>query len=245
MNRQITVFPTVEALKKAAVEIMIGTLNAAVEERGVSVVALSGGETPRDIYALLGTSPRNDRLDWKHVHVFFGDERMVKPTDARSNYGMVRSSLFSGINIPDQNVHRIHGEQQPEEAARAYADELRTVLGRTAGRFDLVMLGLGEDGHTASLFPGTDALHEMREQVRAVPAPGTAEWRVTLTLPVINNAREVLFLVTGANKAAIVGRVLNATQPSDELPASFVRPEDGNLLWFMDRDAAAGRKEDR
>jgi 6-phosphogluconolactonase len=164
---------------------------------------------------------------------------MVPPDDPQSNYGMVKTELLSRVPIPQQNVHRIYGEGIAEDAAREYAAELQGLLHGPTDRFDLVLLGLGEDGHTASLFPGSPILDDPNETVRAVFVPWLKCWRVTMTLPLLNRSRDVLFLVTGKQKAAIVQRVVGVREPLRDLPATMVQPSNGSLRWMLDIDAAA------
>jgi 6-phosphogluconolactonase len=204
------------------------------------MVALAGGSTPRSLYRLLADDkgPYRTRVPWESTHVFFGDERMVPPDDPDSNARMAFESLLRHVPVPGEQVHRIRGENpDPDRAAEEYEEMLRVTFrlaGREEPRFDLVLLGLGADGHTASLFPGDLAL---RETVRlAVPstAPLPPSARVTLTLPVLNAASSVLFLVTGASKSPAVQRV----RRGEDLPAARVRPQNGSLLWLCDRAAA-------
>jgi len=233
---RIEVFPTPERLTEAAGKEVLGVIARAIGERGICALALSGGETPRMLYRRLAETADGDEPDWSRVHLCFGDERMVSPDDAASNYGMVRDELIAHIPLPAGNVHRIRGERPPAIAAREYAADIAGVLSRTGGKFDLVLLGLGTDGHTASLFPGTDVLDERAEAVRAVVA--SVGPRVTLTLPVINGAREVLFLVSGEAKASIVRRVLEPAAGEPPLPASLVRPVASAPCWMLDAAAA-------
>ncbi|MEE8392652.1 MAG: 6-phosphogluconolactonase [Anaerolineae bacterium] len=224
-------------LARAAAEYVVTVAEDAVAARGQFTVALAGGSTPRATYALLANDEFVTRMNWQHTHVFWGDERCVPPDHPDSNYRMACEALLYHVSISTRNVHRIQGELNPEQAASIYQDELRAVLG-TDGRFDLILLGMGADGHTASLFPGTTALEERERAVVAVYVERTQSWRVTLTLPVINAARHVLFLVSGKAKAAALAQV-NAGEP---LPASLVQPSHGQLTWMVDRDAAHTRE---
>ena len=210
-----------------------------IRDRGMFAIALAGGETPRGIYRLLESGSMKGRIDWSRVHVFFGDERMVPPDDPQSNYGMVRAELIRRVPIPGKNVHRILGERHVDEAVHLYADELRHFFEDDAPRFDLTVLGVGVEGHVASLFPGTDALKEMVKSVTSSYVPDLKSWRVSLTLPVINTSRQILFLVSGKSKASIVRTVLTSTTPSFDIPASLVRPADGHLHWILDSEAGA------
>ena len=235
----VTVYrDTADLEQNAAVEIA-NVMKAAIDDRGVCFVALSGGETPRQIYRRLGRDPLKDRVNWNHVHLFFSDERSVPPNDSQSNYGMVERSLLSWIDIPRQNVHRIKGEIEPSLAAQEYEEALKSTIGDKQGRFDLMLLGLGEDGHVASMFPGTEVIDEQVALVRPVRNPNQNIQRVTLTFPVINSSREIIFLVSGRRKSSIVQRVLGTSKPTKELPATMVRPVVGNLHWLIDHDAAS------
>ncbi|HHS97595.1 MAG TPA: 6-phosphogluconolactonase [Chloroflexi bacterium] len=232
---RVWVFPDRNALARAAAERFVAAADEAVRARGRFFVALAGGSTPRPAYRLLADPACASRVDWDRVHLFWGDERCVPPDHPESNYRMVREALLDRVPIPVENVHRIRGEWPPEEAAAAYEAELRAIFGPD-GRLDLVLLGLGADGHTASLFPGSAALDERERWVAAVFADPVGTWRITLTPPALNGAREVLFLVVGKPKAEALARVLAGW----DLPAGRIRPRSGRLSWFVDRDAMGG-----
>ncbi len=234
----VRIFGSPEEYGRAVVQEIIGTVNGAIAQRGSCLVALSGGETPRLIYSRLATHPDRERIDWNRVHLIFGDERMVPPDNSQSNFGMVERELLAQIPIPAGNVHRIRGERPPSVAAREYGEELKQLFASTNPCLDLVLLGVGEDGHTASLFPGTDVLDVIDEPVKDVFVSQFRAWRVTITLPVINNARQVIVLCTGRRKASIAGQILNAPEPTRDLPATLVRPVHGELLWMLDAEAA-------
>jgi 6-phosphogluconolactonase len=189
------------------------------------------------MYALLATDAYAARVSWARVHVFWSDERCVPPADPSSNYRMAREALLDRVAIPAANVHRIAGEAEPDRAAAAYEDELKQCLGD--GRFDLVLLGMGKDGHTASLFPGTAAIGETRKWVVAVEVTAVPPWRITLTPPPINAAAAVMFLVQGADKAATLHRVLEGPHDTRTAPAQVVAPHDGEVEWLVDAPAAA------
>jgi 6-phosphogluconolactonase len=211
----------------------------AARSRGRFSVALSGGSTPAGVYRLLAEEPFADRIPWSDVHIFWGDERCVPPNDPGSNYRLAQEALLSRVPIPADNIHRIRGEVDPSTAARVYDAALQDFFCGPRSRFDLVLLGLGTDGHTASLFPGSSALEETEQLAEAVVGAyeGRPAQRVTLTLPAINSAREALFLVSGAAKAGIVRAVLEGSEP--DLPARRVRLTAGRLTWLLDADAAA------
>ncbi len=238
-HSSVEVYPEAAELGRNAAEQITRVIQAAINNRGACFVALSGGETPRQTYLHLGMEPLKDRVAWSHVHLFFADERSVPPDDPQSNYGMVNRALLSWIDIPRQNIHRIRGEVDPSLAAREYRNELKEAFGDATGRFDLMLLGIGEDGHVASIFPGADVVGEESALVQPVIYPNQNVRRVTLTLPIINNAREILFLVSGKRKSSVVQRVLSVSRPTMDLPATMVRPIGGNLRWLLDREAAS------
>lgn len=226
------------ALARAAAEEWRARARSAVAGSGRFAVALAGGETPRALYALLAdpAAPYRDGLPWTRTHVFFGDERNVPPDHPGSSYGMARDALLARVPLPGVNVHRIVGEGDAEDSARAYEGDLRAFFGPRP-RFDLVLLGVGADGHTASLFPGSPALEEASRLVAATVAPAGGR-RITLTLPALEAAAAVLFLVSGASKARALSRVLSGEPGGEALPAARVRPLDGTVLWLVDRAAA-------
>ncbi len=211
-----------------------------IAERGRFTIALSGGGTPRPIYARLATADYRDRIDWSKVHVFFGDERCVPPDDARNNYRMAREALLDHIALPADNIHRIQGEIDPAQAALIYEQELQRLFRTsTFPAFDLICLGLGDNGHTASLFPGTAALREQDRWVVAQYVEVMTTWRVTFTAPLINAARHIAFLVEGAGKAEVLWCVLKGPYQPDVLPAQLIQPVNGQLHWLIDAAAAA------
>jgi 6-phosphogluconolactonase len=218
----------------------------AVQERGASAVALAGGTTPRGLYERLaagGGAPGPDPVPWDRVHLFWGDERHVPPEHPESNYRMALDSLLSKVPVPSANIHRIRAEEpDARRAAAEYERELRAFfrLGTDqTPRFDLVLLGMGVDGHTASLFPGSEALRETSRLVAAPVIEKQGSRRITLTPRVFNNSACVMFLVTGSAKAGTLRDVLEGEHEPDRLPAQIIRPLQGDLLWIVDR--AAGR----
>jgi len=237
-ERSLRVFDDLGLLLAAAREEVVARAQKALRARRRFTLALSGGSTPRRLYESLAGA----EIDWARTQVFFGDERCVPPEHADSNYRMAREALLSKIAIPEKNVHRVKSEDaDPERAAKAYEQELQGFFKLRPGEmptFDLVLLGMGPDGHCASLFPGTTAL---AEEVRLAVAPYVEKlgsWRVTLTAPVFNHARSVLFLVAGEDKANALKGVLESDRPADELPAKLVKPSAGELLWWVDKAAA-------
>lgn len=230
------------ALAQAAAQEILTLARASVAARGRFAVALAGGATPRVTYERLAASPLREQMPWDKTLVFFGDERGVPPDHPDSNYGMAHQALLSRVAIPPEHVFRIPGEtEDPEAAAADYARKLADVLGVRRGetpRLDLVLLGLGIDGHTASLFPGSPALKETFRTVAAVHATAASiPQRYTLTFPVLNAAACVIYLVAGAEKAKVVKAALG--DRTKGLPAAMVRPADGRLIWIVDRAAGA------
>jgi 6-phosphogluconolactonase len=226
-----------EAARAAAEEVAAAAADATTK-RDVFRVAFSGGTTPARLFDTLATPRFRRRVDWGRTRVFFVDERCVPPSHERSNYRLAREHLLDPLRVPPANVFRMRGEDEPRRAAASYAKILREEFGGRTPRFDLVLLGLGPDGHTASLFPETPALAEKTRWVAANPGPSPGERRVTLTLPVLNAGRRVVFLVAGADKARVVSTLLRKKPGYRNLPASLVRPTRGSLIWVLDEAAA-------
>lgn len=204
--------------------------------------ALSGGSTPQRLFQLLAAAPFKDIVPWAAIHFFWGDERNVPPADPASNYGVARELLLSRVPVPAAQVHRIPtGELAPQAVAAAYAQILTAQLPASAGlpRLDYNLLGLGPDGHTASLFPHRPTLNETAQLVLADHPDDARGWRISLSAPVLNNAAQITFLVTGAEKAQIVARVLQGPRDLASLPAQLIAPRAGSLTWVLDADAAA------
>jgi 6-phosphogluconolactonase len=235
---EVRVFESAADLMEAAAQEILEAALQAVSERGRFTWALSGGSTPRDLYRRLASDPFLGRMPWEAIHFFWGDERHVPPDHPGSNFRMARESMLDAAPVPTDNIHRIHAEEpDAERAATKYEDELRTFFG-PAPRFDLVLLGLGKDGHTASLFPGSAAVRERERLVAAVIAPGVEAqrtFRITLTPPVLNNAVRAVFLVSGEDKAPALHSVIEGAREPERYPAQIV---EGNRLWMVDRPAA-------
>jgi 6-phosphogluconolactonase len=242
----LEVLPTATLAAEALARRFVAAASDAIGSRGAFVVVLSGGSTPRRVYARLAAEPFASSVDWSRVQVLWGDERCVPPDHEASNYRMAREALLDHVPIPEANVHRIRGEDDPAEAADAYEQVIRRVLRTPTGpprdtpgeRLDLVLLGLGEDGHTASLFPGAAVVPDDAHWVRAVYVPAVAAWRVTLTPVIINAGAEVAFLALGSAKAAMVRQVLEGPRRSEDLPAQLIAPAHGRMRWFLDASAA-------
>ncbi len=242
-TQSIVVLATAANLFHAAAEEFISTARTAIGAQGRFTVALAGGSTPKGLYSLLASNYGN--FAWNRVFLFFGDERHVPPTDPESNYRMANESLIAKISIPAENVFRVPAEN-PDAAAAAlnYENDLRRFFElkpQQFPRFDLILLGLGPDGHTASLFPDSPALEEQSRLVVANWVAKFNAYRITFTFPVLNRAAEVMFLTCGADKADMVRQVLE-TKTTPPLPSQRVQPSDGKLLWMLDEAAAAKLK---
>ncbi len=235
----IRILPDPQALAEAAARHVVERAQTAIRERGRFSIALSGGSTPRDLHLRLARPPLVDQIDWARVHVFFGDERCVPPDDERSNFRMANETLLSRVPIPPEQIHRMRGELPPEEAAADYERQLHALFGDEPPRLDLILLGMGDNGHTASLFPGLSAVREQQRWVVAEYVAEVSMWRVTLTPVVLNLAREDVFLVAGAAKAEMLRQVLEGPYAPDKLPAQVVRPTLGEVIWMVDAAAAA------
>src|SRR5258705_829679 len=236
----IFVFETPEQLALAAAERFVECARELPGTNERFSVALAGGNTPRRVYELLATEPFNHQVEWSKVHLFFGDERCVPPEHRDSNYAMVKEALISKVPIPENNVHRIIGEGNANDNALAYEDELRSYFtGLAWPRFDLVLLGMGEDGHTASLFPDSAALQERSRWVVPTSNEQLGQDRITLTVPVFNHARRLMFLVTGQKKSQRLKEVMRPQPGSAQLPVQAITPIQGTLEWLVDADAAS------
>jgi 6-phosphogluconolactonase len=235
----IKVFSDAAELNTAAAELLVSAAGQAIAARGAFHVVLSGGETPRPLYELLAGAAYRNRLDWGQVHVYWSDERFVPPEDPRSNEGMARRTLLDHVPIPAAQIHPLYCPKTPQQAAQDYEALLRRLGSGQLPRFDLILLGLGTDGHTASLFPGTAAVAARTRFVCELYLPEQDMFRLTLTVPVLNQARLVVFMVSGAGKAAMLRQVL--TDPPAEVvpPARLINPQVGKIQWLVDSAAAS------
>lgn len=234
----VTVLPDAAALAAAAADHVVEVLSATLARRDIAHVALAGGSTPRAVNALLVALPRRNKIDWSRVAFWFGDERCVPPDDAESNYKMNRDTLLDPLGIRRARVHRMRGEDDPTAAAADYDAVLQRELGETP-RLDLILLGMGPDGHTASLFPDTVAPLDHHKHCIAHYVPHLDRWRMTLTPQTINAARNVAITAGGAEKADALRAVLEGPKHPNIYPAQLVAPKDGELRWFVDAAAAA------
>ena len=236
-TKNIQIFQRLEDLNAAAAAFIVKLAKEAVATRGKFVISLSGGQSPNEIYAMLASLPFSEQMPWHRTHIFWGDERFVPFDDERNNAFNAKSIMLSKISIPASNIYPIPVNLNPVEAARKYEQELITFFGE-APSFDLIMLGLGENGHTASLFPNSPVLNEKLPGIREVWIAEENMMRITMTAPLINLARNILFIVTGENKAAILKTVLTSPFCPEKYPAQLIKPIDGELVWFVDKGAA-------
>lgn len=225
-------------LAHAAAEMFVALSIPAISEQGRFTVALSGGSTPKTLYQLLAHEPYASQIEWAHVHLFWGDERCVPADHPDSNYRMAREALLQHVPLLTENIHPMHGDIDPAQASAEYEQQLRIFFGNGLPVFDLILLGMGDDGHTASLFPGTAAIHEQNRWVIGHYVEKLESWRLTLTPVVINAAAQVTFLVAGKSKAERLRDVLKGPYQPDVLPSQIVKPTEGKLLWLVDEEAS-------
>lgn len=242
MDPEIHIFPNRDELNRAAAERFSQIAQRCLGAGNLFCAALSGGSTPRGLYQLLASPAFARRIPWDATHLFQVDERAVPPDNLESNFRMIREAMLSGAPLPSEHFHRMAAEfKDLEQAAQRYEDEIAEVLRPRPSEtpsFDLILLGLGPDGHTASLFPETAALDEQKRWVVPNRVEKLNTWRLTLTFPVLNSASEVMFLVAGPEKAEILRRVLHPSSAADSFPVQRVQPSRGRLAWFLDESAA-------
>lgn len=242
MPGEIIICNDLAEISRKAAELFVQISRLAIQHNGRFSVALSGGNTPRALYSLLATDAYRTKIDWSKVHVFWGDERCVPPDDEQSNYRMARETLLLHVPIPQPNIHRIRAEMPDHNvAAEDYEKQLRSFFQFESDlpRFDLILLGMGPDGHTASLFPGTAALQDTTHLVIANYVEKFGTFRITLTYPVINNAANILFLVSGADKAQVLKEILEGKNQPELYPSQKINPTNGTLRFLVDREAAS------
>lgn len=240
---EVRIYPDLVEASRAAAEAFVRIGEDSIAARGWFSVALSGGSTPNRMYADLALNEFSSRLDWRHAHFFWGDERSVPPDDPQSNFRMANDALLSHVQVPPENIHRIQAEKTPKEAASDYEHLLRGFEWGELTGFDLALLGLGTNGHTASLFPYSDALNERSRWCVDTWVEELKAARITLTPPFLNRSANVIFLVVGSEKASILSEILHGQYDPDRLPAQLIEPKNGRLIWLVDRDAARGLKE--
>lgn len=240
-NPTVDVFQNQDNLIKRAGDLVVSAADKAVAQNGRFLIALSGGSTPKALFQLLATPAYATQIDWQHTHVFWGDERLVPPDDPGSNYKLAMDTLLTHVPIPVENIHRAKGELGSETAVIDYTQQLQQLAlpGQTFPQLNLALMGLGNDGHTASLFPGPVPIAETTQPVMAVTADydGRPAQRITLTPLIFNAAHHVLFLATGAKKAAALAAVLNRQDTSEKWPAQRIQPTNGTVTWLVDKEA--------
>lgn len=233
------IFASVEDVLRGLADFFVARANQAVAARGRFSVALSGGSSPKRLYELLASPAYRGQVPWAQTYFFFGDERPVPPTDAQSNYRLAKTALLAPLRIAPDHVFAVAIQLPPAEAAQAYTRTIGAFFEGEKAQFDLVLLGLGDNAHTASLFPHTAVLAATTADVQAVFVPEVDTYRFTFTAPLINQARAVAFLVFGADKAAAVRQVLRGKRNSEQYPAQLIAPAAGEATWFLDAASAA------
>lgn len=230
-------FSDLDELSASLATYIVDLINSTVKEKNRFTMAVSGGSTPQLLYELLATKHFGS-VKWEVVEIFFCDERYVPYGDKQSNYKMVKEKLLDHVPIPKKNIHSISTSHlDPVESARLYDEEIKSYFGADGSAFDLALLGIGKEGHTASLFPGSPALNEKEGYAVAVQVPAIPRTRITLTYPALNRAAEVCFLISGKDKAKVLKDILQGTVDFHSLPASGVKPQSGRLIWCVDRAA--------
>lgn len=243
MNETVRICTDNDALSHEAASLFIEHAKNAIAERGRFLIAISGGSTPLRLFSLLGND-YVDQAEWKHIHVFWTDERCVPKDEEQSNFKHAYDLWLSKVPLPEANIHRIGGEHDSEHGARRYEEEIRSVFGVSGlPEFDLILLGMGEDGHTASLFPDSNSLNETSRLSIPVYVENLRSWRVTLTLPVLNSALNCIFLVSGTAKAPVLAEILESAEKRASYPAGLVKPVSGALTWLIDEEASSGLED--
>ena len=241
---KLNVFADSDVAIRALADYFVAVATQAIAARGRAVVALSGGSSPRRLYELLASVEYHEQVAWEQVYFFFGDERNVTHTSPESNYRMARKALLDPLGIRPAQVFAVDTDEEPSEAAAQYGVAIEEFFGEKKARFDLVLLGLGDNAHTASLFPHTAILQDKAVGVKEVWLPEQQVYRISFTAPLINQARAIAFLVFGADKAAAVAQVLGTEQNTEQYPAQLIQPSSGEVQWFLD-EAAAGELEQK
>ncbi|NDJ86000.1 MAG: 6-phosphogluconolactonase [Chloroflexi bacterium] len=235
---EIRQYPDISHLAEAMADYIVARCKSAIQENNQFTLVLTGGSTPRSLYSLLATEAYAEQIDWSRVHVFWGDERCVPLDHPDSNFRLAQETLLDHVPIPAENIYPMNGEIDPAQAAAEYEHQLRMFFGKNADPiFDLLLLGMGEDGHTASLFPETAAIHEEARWAIAHHVDKLGAWRLTLTPVVINEAEHVAFIVAGANKAEALKHVVSGPYLPFDYPSQIVKPLSGHLIWFIDQAA--------
>jgi 6-phosphogluconolactonase len=238
-KNKVRVFRTIEAMNESAAQLLVNLAEKSVTTRGRFVLCLSGGNTPNGLYTLLSMKPFRNLVPWKNTFVFWSDERCVPADDNRNNAYMATSVFLSKIDLPSSNIFPVPVNLPPADAARKYEETLKAFFGKEDPRFDLILLGLGDNGHTASLFPGTEVLREKSHWVKEVYVEELKMYRITMTALLINKVRHILFLVQGKEKSCILKKVFAPPSQPEKYPVQLIRPELGEVYWFVDDKAAS------
>jgi 6-phosphogluconolactonase len=238
IDKMLHIYKTADETIKALADYFVKIVNATIKEKGKCSVVLSGGNSPKKLYELLTTPDYNQQIDWDKIYFFFGDERYVPFNDPENNGNMVKKALFEPLMIADANIFYINTAVSPVESAKKYAQRILVYFKNNPVRFDLILLGLGDNAHTASLFPKTPVLKEKKALVNAVYIEELSSYRITMTAALINEAHAIAFLVYGDTKAKAVHDALEGEKDAETFPAQLIIPEDGVVNWFLDEDAA-------
>jgi len=237
-ENQLEIFNDADDLSKAVGNFIVDLAKKSIAEKNKFSIVLSGGKTPEKLFSLLASSAYKHQINWQKTFVFFGDERCVPLYDERNNAFVAKTLLLDKIEIPDSNIFRIPVDLSPKDAAKHYEKTIKDFFRNEEPKFDLILLGLGENGHTASLFPMTSVINEEYSLVKEVFIEELQMFRITMTAPLINQAKNILFLLTGLGKASVLEIVLNGKHEPDNFPAQLISPTDGQIFWFMDKEAA-------
>ncbi|WP_299759468.1 6-phosphogluconolactonase [uncultured Pontibacter sp.] len=235
----VTVFKDTAYLSQKAAELFVQTAQEAVQKNGRFTVALTGGSSPKMLYQLLAQSPYTEQVPWDKTFIFWGDERWVPLSDERSNAKMAKETLLDQVPVPQEQIYPMWEDMEPEQYAQKYEQLLKDHFKDQVPAFDLILLGMGDDGHTASLFPGTEVLHEQTSWVKAYYLAPQSMYRITLTAPLINQAKKILFLTFGNNKAEALYQVLDGERNPEKYPSQLIKPEHGEIYWFVDDKAVS------
>lgn len=234
----LKIYDTKEVLSKGLATWISDLIKSTLESQQFFTLALSGGETPQMLYKILASPKYREKIDWKRVHFFWGDERVVPFDDDRNNAKIAFENLLNHISIPRAQVHKVRTDIEPLFAAKDYEKVLKTYFENTEKSFDLILLGVGDDGHTLSLFPGSPVIEERESWVKAVLNEKQKMYRITLMPRIVNNASNIVFIVAGENKSEILRRIIEGPYDPNVLPAQIIKPGNGNLYWFLDKEAA-------
>lgn len=235
---RLNIYDSKEKLSEEMTSWMCDLINSTLQDQEFFTLALSGGETPQMLYKKLASEEYKEKINWKRVHIFWGDERVIPFDDDRNNAKMAFKNLISQITIPPAQVHKMRVDIEPLFAAKDYENVLQTYFGNTEKSFDLILLGVGDDGHTLSLFPGSLVVDEQQHWVNAVYNEKQKMYRITLMPSIVNKASHIAFMVTGENKSEILYRIIEGQYEPNVLPAQLIKPENGELHWFLDKNAA-------